>query len=116
MKTRLFKCPCCHLPTLGERGGYEICGVCWWEDDGQDDPDAAQPLGGPNGHYSLKEARQNYRHHGHMYAEGEGILAVEKPSKARRDLMAFLAVQGDQEIDLEAFNQLLEDVVRRTNR
>jgi hypothetical protein len=26
-------CACCENPTLTERGGYEICGVCGWEDD-----------------------------------------------------------------------------------
>ena len=34
-------CPCCGYLTLDERGGYEICPVCYWEDDGQDDHDAA---------------------------------------------------------------------------
>jgi hypothetical protein len=46
--------------TLEERGGFEICGVCFWEDDGQDDPDADVVLGGPNGALSLTQARQNF--------------------------------------------------------
>lgn len=29
-----FKCPCCGFYTLNERGKYEICPVCLWEDDG----------------------------------------------------------------------------------
>ncbi|WP_442894120.1 CPCC family cysteine-rich protein [Bradyrhizobium sp. AZCC 1721] len=33
----LFPCPCCGFPTLSERSAWEICCVCWWEDDGQGD-------------------------------------------------------------------------------
>lgn len=28
-----FACPCCGCLTLDERGGYDICEVCFWEDD-----------------------------------------------------------------------------------
>lgn len=53
-------CPCCGHSTLGERGGYEICDECSWEDDGQDDHDAHVVRGGPNGRQSLDEAREAY--------------------------------------------------------
>jgi len=33
----LYRCPCCASRTLTLRGGFEMCPVCWWEDDGQDD-------------------------------------------------------------------------------
>lgn len=59
-----FRCPCCHHLTLQERGGFEICPVCFWEDDGQDDADAETVRGGPNGALSLTEARENYLRHG----------------------------------------------------
>ena len=42
-----YSCPCCGHLTLSERGGYEICGECGWEDDGQDDHDADVVRGGP---------------------------------------------------------------------
>ena len=48
--------------TLSERGGFEICSVCWWEDDGQDDADADVVRGGPNGDLSLTQARKNFRY------------------------------------------------------
>jgi hypothetical protein len=54
-------CPCCRYLTLRERGGFEICEVCYWEDDGQDDVDADVVRGGPNGTLSLTEARLNYQ-------------------------------------------------------
>lgn len=55
-----FACPCCGYKTLPERGGYEICNVCFWEDDGQDDEDADVIRGGPNGALNLTEARRNF--------------------------------------------------------
>jgi hypothetical protein len=69
-------CPCCGYPTLRERGHFEICEICHWEDDGQDDPDfAPRPdvsspdviTGGPNSYYSLTEARLNFELHQQMY-------------------------------------------------
>ena len=63
-------CPCCGYPTIAERGTCEICSLCAWEDDGQDDPahrppgaapvDPATVTGGPNHDYSLAEARRNF--------------------------------------------------------
>lgn len=56
-----YRCPCCGYKTLGERGGYEICPVCFWEDDGQDEDDAGtNRFFGPN-HMSLAQAREHYR-------------------------------------------------------
>ena len=57
---RRFRCPCCRCLTLDERGGFAICPVCFWEDDGQDDADASVVRGGPNGVLSLEQARTNY--------------------------------------------------------
>jgi uncharacterized Zn finger protein (UPF0148 family) len=54
---QIFTCPGCGYPTLNERGGYEICSICNWEDDGQDDRDADKILGGPNKNISLTENR-----------------------------------------------------------
>jgi hypothetical protein len=74
----LYRCPCCGCRTLAERGGYEICPVCFWEDDGQDDHDADEVRGGPNSDLSLTRARQNYREFG---ASDHGSLAhVRKPT------------------------------------
>ncbi|MBP0580568.1 hypothetical protein J8I29_14685 [Labrys sp. LIt4] len=59
-----FRCPCCRYWTLSERGGYEVCPVCHWEDDGQNDHDASQVRGGPNGLLSLSQARCNFERFG----------------------------------------------------
>ncbi len=55
------------MPTLGERGGFEICEICRWEDDGQDSDDADIVRGGPNRDYSLTEARDNFQKYFMMY-------------------------------------------------
>lgn len=60
-------CPCCGFATLSEAAADDICELCNWEDDGQDNADAGTALGGPNGNYSLAEARANFRRFLVMY-------------------------------------------------
>ncbi len=62
-----FLCPCCHMPTLEERACWNICTICFWEDDGQDSDDADMIRGGPNKDYSLTEARINFIKYQTMY-------------------------------------------------
>lgn len=61
---RRYACPCCGYLTLTEpaSGSYDICSVCFWEDDGVQlrDPDYA---GGAN-RVSLNEGRESFRRHG----------------------------------------------------
>jgi Cysteine-rich CPCC len=58
---KAYRCPCCNYKTLFGRGQDEICPVCFWQDDGQDDPDADIVLGGPNRELSLSQARSNFQ-------------------------------------------------------
>ncbi|MDO6591655.1 hypothetical protein DS901_12995 [Loktanella sp. D2R18] len=105
----LFACPCCQFPTLSERGSYDICTICWWEDDGQDNETANQVWGGPNGPYSLARARTNFKRHGHMYDVGKGIDVVENPSRARKELLRYVdSVESAAKIELELLFRLLE--------
>lgn len=52
-----FTCPGCGFPTLDERGVYDICDVCNWEDDNQDDESSDEIWGGPNSNLSLTQNR-----------------------------------------------------------
>jgi hypothetical protein len=61
---KAYRCPCCKYKTLHERGGFGICPVCWWEDDGQDEYDAEEVRGGPNGMLSLRQAQENFKKFG----------------------------------------------------
>jgi hypothetical protein len=70
-KDSFYTCPVCGYPTLSERGSDEICMICGWEDDGQDDPHANEIWGGPNGDYSLSEARKNFIQYLTMYRPGD---------------------------------------------
>jgi hypothetical protein len=76
-KQKTYRCPCCRFRTLYGRGGFEICPVCFWEDDGQDDHDAGEIRGGPNGELSLTEARNNYKVFGS--SDRKFLDSVRKP-------------------------------------
>jgi len=73
-------CPCCGHASIGERGNYDICRVCWWEDDGQDNVDASEVLGGPNYHLSLSQGRLNYLKYG-IYDPKRTDLRCDPPTK-----------------------------------
>jgi hypothetical protein len=57
-----YRCPCCGYRTLGERGGNEICDVCFWEDEGEDGEHLDDPSGA-NG-LTLREGRANFAEFG----------------------------------------------------
>jgi uncharacterized protein (DUF433 family) len=80
-----YHCPCCGYPTLGERRVYEICSLCHWEDDGQDDPHADEMWGGPNGEYSLTEARVNFKRYLTKYDPTRESGRHAKPSPAEAE-------------------------------
>jgi len=56
-----YRCPCCGARTLKRPAAMELCPVCWWEDDGQDDADAAEVRFTVNGTLSLAEARRHFQ-------------------------------------------------------
>ena len=60
MQTTSVRCLCCGSRTLHTPGTFELCPVCWWQDDGQDETDADVVRGGPNGLLSLTAARANF--------------------------------------------------------
>jgi predicted RNA-binding Zn-ribbon protein involved in translation (DUF1610 family) len=70
-----YTCPRCGHATLSERGVYEICADCGWEDDGQDNHDSHIVRGGPNGPESLDEARAR------CAREGTALLPHVPPSE-----------------------------------
>jgi hypothetical protein len=101
----LFHCPCCGFPTLDERAVYDICVICWWEDDGQDDHGSNLDKGGPNHGSSLDHARKNFLDHGHMYDLGNEIYCLKKPDKWRDALMEIVrpALESGVAFDVDAF-------------
>ncbi|MDN3015869.1 CPCC family cysteine-rich protein [Paenibacillus sp. BSR1-1] len=74
-----YTCPCCGYKTLDEEppGTYDICGICFWEDDGLQYRDSDYE-GGAN-EVSLTQAQQNFIKFG---ACDEGsIKFVRKPNQ-----------------------------------
>lgn len=90
-----FACPCCGCLTLDERGAYDICPVCFWEDDaylvpaeggfvgvrlcGVEDEQLLDVPSGANHGLTLREGRRNYNEFG--ACEREMIQYVRKPKK-----------------------------------
>lgn len=113
MSYYIYECPCCGLPSLEEPPGcFDVCQICFWEDDGQSDADADRPNDGPNGDYTLTNARVNFRDHGHMYDAGKGIPDAENPSSQRRALVAYAldVVRGERELSTDVLHKLIEAV------
>lgn len=79
-----FACPCCGYETLDEEppGTYDICEICFWEDDGVQykDPDYR---GGAN-HVSLREAQRNFIEYG--ACEESCLKHVRKPTESDKYL------------------------------
>ena len=96
---RRLTCPCCGLPTLRGRASYEICFLCSWEDDGQDDDDAAEARGGPNHGLSLESARLNFDQYLVMYEPGRDPRISKGDSPATRSV---------KERIMAAFDAILE--------
>ncbi|MCC2669001.1 MAG: hypothetical protein K0Q72_1472 [Armatimonadetes bacterium] len=91
------RCPCCGYLTLRARAVYEICELCCWEDDGQDDPRADEVWGGPNHGYSLTQARENFRRYLVMYEPERDRRICGPDNEAARDAKRLL---------IHAFEQL----------
>jgi hypothetical protein len=100
-------CPCCGYPTIMGRGAYDICPLCGWEDDGQDDaergpsgaprPDVVAP--GPNHGYSLSEARENFAQYVTMYRPADRDFEHER---AQTDVKRRIIAAYDRAVDGEA--------------
>lgn len=94
---RKLACLCCGCLTLDERGGYDICPVCFWEDDAYliigngeikgvlvDKEVSGEELldvpSGANHGLTLREGRENYRNFG--ACEKSMKKYVRKPKKS----------------------------------
>ncbi len=73
-------CPCCGYRTLPDRGAYDLCPVCWWEDDGAETD--AESLNGPNG-TTLAEGQRLYQRYGTSALHGVHKVRPPSPSEPR---------------------------------
>lgn len=81
MSASKFACPCCGFLTLDEPGEWEICPVCFWEDDPVQTAERTSHTGANK--CSLLEARQNFMRMGaceeHLKAFVRAPLPEEIP-------------------------------------
>jgi len=104
---------------------FEICYLCNWEDDGQDDHNADAIMGGPNYGYSLTVARENFKRYGNMYTPGKdqrlpsGDTELETAVK-KRIVDAFEAMRTSTAEETvrwwELVNQCREELSREIDR
>ena len=72
-----YKCPCCGYYTFSYQpnGNYDICPICFWEDDPQQL--ANENLASGANKVSFRQARQNFIKFG--ACEKEMLVYVRKP-------------------------------------
>ncbi|KHK55819.1 hypothetical protein PI87_12485 [Ralstonia sp. A12] len=77
------QCDCCDHFTLDAKGEWEICPVCFWEDDGFG-LDALDRWSGANHGLTLREARDNFARIGACCeAMRAKVLLVDASSRYR---------------------------------
>jgi hypothetical protein len=74
----MYPCPCCGYTTLPGRGDYDLCPVCWWEDEGVE----PWEYSGPNA-VTLVEAQQEYLSESRPYRHRPGKVRAPKRREAR---------------------------------
>jgi hypothetical protein len=85
-------CPCCGRRTLDRRGDFDICLVCWWEDDGSDNVEVNMPSG-PN-HVTLLEGRLNVLRFGIYDPRRQDLVAFQHPPERYMVGRVFVLDQG----------------------
>jgi plasmid stability protein len=74
----MHPCPCCGYRTLPERAEYDLCPVCWWEDEGLE----PWEFSGPNAQ-TLVEAQQEYLADERPYRRRDGKVRAPRKREAR---------------------------------
>jgi len=101
----LFACPCCDYLTLSECGMYEICEVCFWEDDGIQDPDGYSM---PN-HLFLVQGQENFLKLG--ACDEHAVSLVKKEAKLRYKKQDYSTLNlNSPTVHANAFVDFLKDI------
>ena len=109
-------CQACAYPTY--EGPYEMCSVCYWEDDPVAAEQPAERVGGPNGPTSLVEAREHFERYGSMFAPDDPYPADYARAQATQAERRRLATCYDRLIDArsDAERHAAAERCRRTER
>lgn len=76
----MLPCLCCGYKTLRSRGSYDICKVCFWEDDGQT---LLDKMSGPN-HMTLREAKANFDRYGAVDEQARSFVLSDGRDRYQR--------------------------------
>ena len=87
----LVACACCGYSTIDAKADFEICPICFWEDDGQDETDADEDRDGPN-RVSLTSARINFLTYG--ASDRKDLSLCRAPNDADKKLRHFTLLGG----------------------
>lgn len=74
---QLEHCNCCSYRTIEESGAYEICPVCFWEDDGICLPEAESEANG----MKLQEGRDNFEKYGACSEMARNFVSKDDPAE-----------------------------------
>lgn len=96
----LEPCPCCGYRTLEKRNDFEICTVCWWEDDGSDNNVNDKYGIGPNDVADLTVARFNFLEFGIYNPERNDLKELCEDSNKFKQGRIFKLNDKDQLIEL----------------
>ena len=78
-----------------------------WEDDGQNDPNADQVNGGPNGDYSLTEARINFQKYYIMYRPLDRRFRNEKEEiSLKKDVVKLFHQLNEPDISIDKITKI----------
>lgn len=104
----LYACPCCEYLTLPSRGQYNICPVCFWEDDGAQHPD---DFSMPN-HMFLVQGQANFKKLG--ACDERAVSLVKKEAKLAYKKQDYHAINQGQSLEqtnafAEFFNKLNDE-------
>lgn len=75
------RCYCCGYFTIEQRGNFEICLVCFWEDDGEGDLDI---FSNPN-RMTLRKGRENFLKFGVCEKQFVKYVVKNPQNKYRRE-------------------------------
>ncbi|WP_018341821.1 CPCC family cysteine-rich protein [Cytophaga aurantiaca] len=109
LQRRITTCPSCGIPTLYPPAIHEICDLCNWQNDGQDDPDADKSYGGPNTE-SLTDSRINFG----LVLDENGVnmnaSIIQKP-----EILLAILKEYDQKLNDSAIDAFNENSIDNTN-
>lgn len=100
MTDRRYQCNCCGFQTLTASNDYEVCPVCFWEDDPVQNEDP-QYTGGANS-LALEQARHNYIEIGASQRE---FLNKVRPPTPEEMLIPRVLVRLDKEAQAQVYRQ-----------